>query len=46
MELASSVANPEKPKARAKRLTKNLRGLLKEEIAAYGGAGIYSVGAL
>lgn len=31
-------AAPEQPEARAKRLTENLRGLLKKEIAACGGA--------
>jgi hypothetical protein len=31
-------ASPEEPEARAKRLTDNLRGLLKKEIAAHGGA--------
>jgi hypothetical protein len=33
-----SSATPETPAARAHRLTEKLRGLLKEEIAAYGGA--------
>lgn len=31
-------ASPEEPESRAKRLTDNLRGLLKKEIAAHGGA--------
>jgi|SRR5271166_4735460 len=30
--------NPEEPEVRARRLTENLRGLLKKEIAAHGGA--------
>ena len=38
MKVAPIKANPEKAKARARRLTENLRGLLKQEIAARGGA--------
>ena len=36
--VASMKANPEEPEVRARRLTDNLRGLLKKEIAAHGGA--------
>lgn len=35
---ARTKADSEEPEARAKRLTENLRGLLKKEIAAHGGA--------
>lgn len=35
---SASAANAETPEARAFRLTEGLRGLLKDEMAAYGGA--------